>query len=321
MTDMIKNEVANVPAASEPSLEYLLSHVLSQYQQTTGCPAGHVARGPETNRHDGVTSVRLNPKIHHQSGCPRNFQDFLVSARLHGMDAKEALPWYARARMRYSCSTLTAGFVKFLVSELDKAGISELKSSTTGDHIRLSDLEIYTLLFCPDKQHAIEMAYPLIGNRLDIVELKVFGGLCSHEMLRCRRTEIIVDPVLGQFTGCLKPYVFRNMDEYISHIPGKVVSTLPTSQEAIEEQLVRDFHSAKMHMRPDSTPIRVAKSIVRCFQAEADFCWNCHGIASTSTSTLMRCTRCKRALYCGKHCQILHWQTHKKDCHQQEKSA
>jgi hypothetical protein len=318
MTDMIKNEVANVPAASsDPSLEYLLSHVLSQYQQTTGVPAGYIARG--LNIHDGIPSVRLNPKTHNQSGCPRNFQGFLGSARLHGMmDAKEALPWYARARMRYSCSTLTAGFVKFLVSELDKAGISELKSSTTGDHIRLSDLEIYTLLFCPDKQHAIEMAYPLIGNRLDIVEMKAFSGLCSHNMLRCRRTEIIVDPTLGQFTGCLQAFVFRNIDEYVPQIPGEVIRTYLAPQEAIEEQLVRDFHLAKMSKRPESTPIRVAKSIVRCFQAEEDFCWNCHGIASTSTSPLMRCTRCKQALYCGKHCQILHWQTHKTDCHRQE---
>jgi hypothetical protein len=238
------------------------------------------------------------------------------------MDAKEALPWYARARMRYSCSTLAAGFVKFLVSELDKAGISELKSSTTGDLVRLSDLEIYTLMFCPAKQHAIEMVHPLIGTRLvEIVEPKAYGGLCSHNMLRCRRTEIIVDLALGQFTGCLQAFVFRNMDEYISHIPGEVIRTCPTPQEAIEGQLVRDSNSARKSKRPESNPIRVAKSIVRCFQAEEDFCWNCHGIASTSTSTLMRCARCKRALYCGKHCQILHWQTHKKDCHQQVKSA
>jgi hypothetical protein len=118
VAEIIKNvEETTTRPTSEPSLEYLLSHVLSQYQQTTGVPAGHVPSGPETNKHDGITSVQLNPKIHNQSGCPRNFQDFFFSARLHGMDANEALPWYARARMRYSCTALTAGFVKFLDSE------------------------------------------------------------------------------------------------------------------------------------------------------------------------------------------------------------
>jgi hypothetical protein len=329
MTDIIKNGediTSTTRPASEPSLEYLLSHILSQYQQTTGVPAGHVAHGPETNKDDGVTSIQLHrvtsiqlhPTTHNQAGCPRNFQDFFFSASLHGMDTNKALPWYARARMRYS-STLTAGFVKFLVSELEEAGILELKSSTTGDLVRLSDLEVYTILFAPDKQHAIEMVHPVLGTKLDVVEPTILDdNICSHNLLRCRRTEIVVDPTLGQFTGCLQPYVFRNMDEFVPQIPGTATKAFPTPQEEIELQIGLDSNQAKRSKRPESTPIRVAKSIVRCFQAREDFCWNCHGIASTSTSTLMRCTRCKQALYCGKHCQILHWQTHKTDCHRQE---
>lgn len=42
---------------------------------------------------------------------------------------------------------------------------------------------------------------------------------------------------------------------------------------------------------------------------ECNFC----GVSGTSQK-LVRCTRCKKAWYCGKVCQLADWKAHKKEC-------
>jgi hypothetical protein len=107
------------------------------------------------------------------------------------------------------------------------------------------------------------MVQPVLGTKLDVVEATMFEDkICSHNMLRCRRTEIVVDPILGEFTGCLQPYVFRNMDEFVRQIPGTATKAFPTLQEGIELQIGLDSTQAKRSKIPESNPLRVAKSIV-----------------------------------------------------------
>lgn len=50
-------------------------------------------------------------------------------------------------------------------------------------------------------------------------------------------------------------------------------------------------------------------------------CWNCGktpaAAANNKDPPLMRCTRCQRALYCSRDCQVAHWKSgHKKECPQ-----
>ena len=54
-------------------------------------------------------------------------------------------------------------------------------------------------------------------------------------------------------------------------------------------------------------------------EEEDEYCNNCgmpsELLAIETGKKLLRCVRCKQALYCGKECQVAHWKrAHKKEC-------
>ena len=54
-------------------------------------------------------------------------------------------------------------------------------------------------------------------------------------------------------------------------------------------------------------------------QEKEVFCWHCHRDLSDQ-STVPRCSNCKRAVYCGRQCQTVHWGRHKLECASLEQS-
>ena len=113
--------------------------------------------------------------------------------------------------------------------------------------------------------------------------------------------------------------MFTNQQEFFDQVPGDVVCFQKTDKEAVDQQIDRDNSSLAGQRSPDSKPARFVKRAVRSCQTNKGFCWNCKCIASAN-SRLKKCNKCKKALYCCKDCQALHWETHKHSCHQVEYS-
>lgn len=138
-------------------------------------------------------------------------------------------------------------------------------------------------------------------------------GIGCHNMLRCSSTGVIVDFSLGQFTGSMSPRVYGSMEEFLSFIPGMVLEHRKTPSEDIQSQLARDRRPLVAMISPDALPEKFAQRVVKAYQNQNVYCSNCFGIAS-SGSTLFRCSRCRRNMYCSKVCQKLHWSEHKSEC-------
>jgi len=181
----------------------------------------------------------------------------------------------------------------------------------------MGDLEIFSLGFSPNKTHAIELKYAPISRlfSLPIVEIVEAPVHCSHNVLKCRESGVIVDITLGQFLGTMKPYIFKSVDEYFSQIPGQVLYFEKTNEMAIDEQVSRDNDEGQSKRSPDEKPANFTKRVFRSCQGEKTYCWNCRGVASLGSS-LKRCTKCQQAMYCSRQCQALHWKIHKQGCSQ-----
>lgn len=304
------------------SFESLLDNIIAEYMQTTLVPGGKVESSPQATS-EGYESICLRAICHFEEDCPQNFSDFMSSATAsgHAMEPCIAFPWWARSRLRYSCSTIAATFVRFIVPYMKKKGLYELRSLTIGQDLRMDNLEIYTLLFIPNKTHAIVLRMPLnFASKTEIVEalmpsMQGTPQCCSHNVLKCRESGVIIDVTLGQFLGTMKPYIFNDNDHFFSQIPGDIVSFRPTSAEAIDEQVTRDNAEFRSEVSPDSMPARFTKRVFVSYQEKKEHCWNCRGSKSIGSS-LNKCSACQKAMYCGTKCQRLHWKTHKLECAQ-----
>jgi hypothetical protein len=236
------------------TLERLLGVIVAEYAQVSIVPSGRVVRGPATNA-DGLQSVRLDPLCRYQAGCPQNFGDFLSSAKGRDLSAKAAFPWFARSVLRYSCSTLVFSFVRCLVPEMKKRGITELSHSAGGGGtVRLAELEAFTVFVVPRQQHVIELEYSRVGPISQLVEMVGTDDYCSHNFLKCKISGIIVDLSLGQFTGTMTPLVFGSTEEYLPANPADVLHVNACPQNAVGEQLKLESASWKREASPDSVP-------------------------------------------------------------------
>jgi hypothetical protein len=294
-------------------LETLLDVIISEYIQVSLVPGGRVESRP-TRTNDGCESLCLKPVCHFQSGCPQNFGDFLSFARVdgHEMKPEAGFAWWARSRLRYSCSTIVAAFVRHIVPDMKNTGaVTELRTAT-GQIIQLDQLEIFSLGFVPNKTHSLVLKKSLFeAPRTEVIEALDGNPLhCSHDVLRCLKSGIIIDITIGEFLGTMKPYIFSNTKQLFSLIPGKILYFKKTSENHIDEQLTRDNAACRKEISPDSTPALFSKRVLQSMQdKKKDYCWNCKGTESI-TSVLKKCESTK-ALYCSKQCQILHWKTSK----------
>ena len=292
------------------NLDLLLDRILAEYIQVSTVPSGKLLSGPVITN-EGQESIRFKPMCHYQAGCPQNFADFFATPC--GMKSATAFAWWSRSRLRYSCSTNVATFVRFIVPHMKRMHVEEL-TCLDGKSIRLEDLEIYSMTFVPRMRHALLLDYDFMGTRTEIVEaVSEDDPLCSHNFLRCRKTGVIIDITIGQFLGTMKPYIFQDMEELFASIPGEGAKVAKTEKSAIDQQVARDNNNSAGSFSPDAVPERFTKRVFRSIRTNKEFCWNCKGVA-TARSPLKKCLQCKEARYCCRDCQILHWKNHKTYC-------
>ena len=313
--------LATKPMSSPKDLivETLVDTIIAEYIQTSTVPGGIVRSAPRTMS-DGRELICLWARCPWEKGCPQNFSDFISSMATSGIAMKPstAFPWWSRSRLRYSCSTIAATIVRYMVPHMKTIGLSELRSQSTDQNLHMNNLECFSLGFIPDKTHAIELWHPCLPLRTEVVESLMpesFPPHCSHNVLKCRETGIIIDATLGQFLGTMSSYIFLDTDQFFSQVPGKVLYFVKTGEECIDSQISRDNAEFRSLVSPDSKPARFTNRVFRSLQTKKAYCWNCKGCASAGMS-LKTCTKCRKAKYCCRECQVLHWKTHKNEhCH------
>lgn len=295
------------------NVETFLDAILAEYIQVNTVPTGRMCGkadvlGNETQR------IELVPLCHFESGCPQNLSNFIETATGKFQSRLVAFEWWARTRLRFSCSTLCCSFMKEVVPRLRSAGIDVLYSRSVGETIRLEDLEIISIAFLPEKRHEITLKYPFLPALTEAVEaLQGYPPHCSHNVLCCEKTGIILDMALGQFLGTMQAYIFASKDDFREKFPGRVLVYEKTMERDILVQYSLDDAALRRRISPDATPKDFAKRVLSAYASKKGFCWNCKGIATPGLA-LMRCTKCHLAMYCGRDCQILHWTSHKVDC-------
>ena len=221
------------------SLESLLGVLLAEYIQVNTSPSGRICSSSVTIKGNRKT-IEAIPLCHFQSGCPQNLNEFIKASDGTTMKASEALGWWARTRLKYSCSMLCVSIVKELIPALQAKGIQDLLVSTLQQRIRLDDLEIMSIAFLPESTHEIVFKSSFLPSPPEIVEaLRGDPPHCPHNVLRCNKTGIVVDVALGQFLGNMQPFVFASMDKFIEKLPGKFLGFTKTSDCDIYNNMIR----------------------------------------------------------------------------------
>ena len=294
-----------------------------------------------------VTSVLLsNPQAGFKSPV-RTVSDFIGGST----NLDDACGWYARMKLRYSCSSITVAFVRFIVPELSRHGIALLQVDGIDQPIETRELSVCTIFFEPAHRYMVEysMIEAALGEQTQAItqamaedpsfvdsmepDLRrlwerpavqeiVEGNLphCTHNVLRCRKSGVIIDLTGGQFTGNMQPATYANLDSFKASLPGKVLLFRECPESEVQEQLDRDESTAKRYKpyHPKQwAPQVVTDSIAG--QADGKF-WEtlCRGCLGTPTSfrscNMKRCGRCKRVLYCCRECQAHDWKRHRSEC-------
>ncbi|KAJ1445681.1 hypothetical protein M885DRAFT_549181 [Pelagophyceae sp. CCMP2097] len=323
----------------------LLGHTLAVWQRVSTSPHGFLRAAPSAR----VCRVGP-PRAANQAGCPQSFGEFLARG-VFGVSDADAFRWYARMRLRYSCSSLSVTFALFVVPELERVGIREL-ALPWGGALRLRGLRVMEVAMAPTAPaHVIELSFrpseifadkgldaaqALEGEKLVTAQMSKHPQLerigpdefveaqhvetllenpprLSHNMLRCPDTGVCVDFSLGQYAGAMNPGVYRDKSAFARMLPSQVLGLFPSPQSDIDSQVARDETEAAKS--PDHLPAKFALRVVRGCEASATVGATpfCDNCFGHAPS-LKRCTRCKRASYCSEPCQRLHWKAHKGAC-------
>lgn len=295
-----------------PTIETLLGHLVAEFQQVNTVPSGSMIGKPFIND-DGNPCIQMRPLCSYEAGCPRNFGDFVSN---QNVAPAMAFPWYARSRLRYSCSTLAASIARFIIPELKEKGIVALYSSTIDKIISFETLEIYEVIFIPKKSHVLQFVGSLVAAPISETVEALLAGYCHHTFLKCSATGVILDVSIGQFIGTMEPIIYQDINSFKSMLPGQMIHVFPCTEQSIQGQIARDSAPWRAKKSPDCPPVRFAQRILRSLRENKHYCWNCFGTAShAGNNSFMKCSNCKQALYCSKLCQVLHWKVgHKRDC-------
>jgi hypothetical protein len=306
------------------------------------CPSLAAAMGKTFN--EEVTSVLLSEPQAGFKSPVRTVSDLV------GGSTKLDHPcaWFARMKLRYSCSSTVVAFTHFIVPELARHGITQLLVDGVDQPIDTHELTICTAFFTPEQRHMVEYSMldcmgdkkRIIARAIEedpsiledpatrrmweqpLVQEVIEGNLphCSHNFLRCKKSGIILDMTGGQFTGTMQPAVYTNLESFKASLPGKVLEVRDCPESEAQDQLGRDASTAERHTpyHPKQwAPQVVTNSIAGISDGKywETICRGCLGTPrSYRSGILKRCGRCKLVLYCGRDCQVNDWKRHRHEC-------
>ncbi|KAJ1415475.1 hypothetical protein B484DRAFT_434729 [Ochromonadaceae sp. CCMP2298] len=292
------------------SLEALVAHMQSVFQHVDTKVKGTVAS--ETVSDEG-SSLRIDVIEGYPPTCPKTFQAF-VEAQKTSMSTSRLAQWYTRYKLYWSCSSLCCNFVRYLVPELERIGVSQLCSSA--GTLLLRDLAVYNIVYAALRApatHTITSVYPKhptcgvsLPDREDIIECSR-NGISVHNILVCTASGVVVDLSGGQFTGSMEqPCAYPDLAAYFASgtLPGKKLEVRRWGGE-VNDQVRRDVDMGS------AFATRVAASYTNGW---AGLCRECHGVPER----LLKCGRCGEVTYCGKLCQERHWRREHCAWHKQE---
>lgn len=330
------------------SSELILGQMLAVWQSVNTIPTGFMRCAPSAR------SITVGPpRSGFQQGAPRSFGEFYDHG-VFGTSEAEAFAWYARMKLRYSCSSLSCTFACFVIPELIRAGINEIRLPQGGS-VRFSDLEVIEVKAAlPHRRHVIELSRKVseevaAGLRLNHLtpgaagvakseraltaafsnmytskgdgefcykEVVEAGDHLSHNLLRCKETGTLIDFSLGQFIGAMNPGVYTDQSAFIHLLPTDMVYRVyPSPKHEIDKQNTRDTEKAVYCKSPDSSPLEFAKRVVRdCKRAIQSGVSTFCASCYAEQVLLRKCSQCHCISYCSRPCQKLHWKMHKKSC-------
>jgi hypothetical protein len=134
------------------SSELILGEMLRVWLSVNTIPSGFMRCAPSAH------SITVGPpRAGFQEGVPRSFGEFLEHG-VFGTSEVEAFAWYARMKLRYSCSSLSCTFICFVVPELIRTGIIEM-GLPWGGMVLLSNLRVIEVKAAvPLRRYTIELS-------------------------------------------------------------------------------------------------------------------------------------------------------------------
>ena len=307
--DFVMNMISCLP---------LMCEVVAVYQTADIKLHGLIKAPPRMIEQDAVALIDLCSVTNGcTDDCVKTFEDFKQQSV--DMQENDMRSWFTRMKLRYSCSSIAVAFVRFIVPDLLRHGVSAVLIN--GDAVKINSFRIWAVYFTPNKRHAVRFSTPKSTEPVtEVIEaaLPMSDDTCYHNVLVAESGNII-DFSGGQFTGNMIPCVYDDVACYAEALPGKILHFEQCSDSDIEDQFQRDCGLGKIY--PPLQPNVWAKQVVsnlhlRGFNSTllgTSFCCACLGTPPKSKK-LKHCARCKNAFYCGKACQLMDWRRHRMEC-------
>tara|TARA_Y100000590_G_C15712753_1_gene1010850 strand:- start:426 stop:1256 length:831 start_codon:yes stop_codon:yes gene_type:complete len=231
---------------------------------------------------------------------PLSFNEFIKNylknntEKLKTKDLQIMFKWFTRMKLRFSCSYLSLNLYKYLLPKLKK-----LKTP----YGIINDIKIYVIKFIPKNRNSINFCYNNNKKNNEFIE----NEYCIHNIL-ISSNGIIIDISGGQFTGNIKPQIYKNKQSYFNYIStnfGKIEDFRLCSEMEIKFQIQIDNRLSIINKKYKHKIY--SKSVLKM---NKNYCNNCY----TNHILLSKCSKCKKVYYCSVYCQKLDWKEHKKIC-------
>ena len=165
-----KSESAAFVTTRLVSMEQLVEVMLSVYMQVGTTPSGSTC-GPIEVIDENTERLTLHAMCHYESRCPLNLMAFRNGTNL---SKQQAYKWWARSRLRYSCSTICCTFVKCMVPLLKRNNIAELPCTSLAFFPAMF-ISVFTRSRTVAKFHCPHFCWFRIWNKEILsVEIKVY---------------------------------------------------------------------------------------------------------------------------------------------------
>ena len=298
------------------TVEQFVGNILAVRQKEiiSICTGKVILRGPALDFSHGPNYMTIKPVTYLLP-----FQRFMEEQTTTGVATSDLFSWFTQMQLRGADAWLACILVKIVIPALSTNDAKLRVQLADGEKIiDLKEAKAckvrYGIHKMPDKCITYKLRGQQIGERMnsDLSVAKMLMVPYAYYYCLSLADGGIVDLNLAQFTGDMQQQkYYESLAEFKEAFPaGVFMAEVLTGGEVNGQLFSYCQHALNSNGQTKTIKEVSAEMIAACGKGWKDICRNCFNFAEK----LRSCGGCKKVRYCGKFCQDLHWEDHRKIC-------